>query len=228
VTRAGRAAGIGLAAGLGLAAAGAGRAPADGVPEDARSRVLVLEDCSSPIGRRELTLFANGTIRVRQGPPGAERVALAELAPERTQAFVRRLEAIDFSEADVEEPAPDGPWVESCRLLLALPGAPERRLAYGRYSTHSPALRAALFVLRDLQARVGPAQGDGRGLPADYEPVAGDVLERTDGVVFEVVGFTSEGNGVELCGTQQPLTVYVARDELRLQFVALLRAGRRP
>jgi hypothetical protein len=140
---------------------------------------------------------------------------------------VRRLEAIDFSEADPDERAPEGAWVESCRLLLALPEGPERRLTYGRYSTHSPAVRAVLFVLRDLVARADPARG-GRSLPAGYEPVAGDVLERTDGVVFEVVGFTSVGDGVELCATEQPLTVYVARDDLRLHFVALLRPGRRP
>ncbi len=42
-------------------------------------------------------------------------------------------------------------------------------------------------------------------------------------LVFAIVGFTSDGRGVELSGTETPLTLYVPRDELARTFRRLLR-----
>ena len=207
-----------------LAAAQAAPAPP---PVDARSRVILREDCGSTIGRREVTLFANGTVRVRQGTPGAEEMTLGELGRDEVEAFVNRLAEPDLSETDLVESAPDGVWVERCLLELALPGAPEREFRYGRYSTHSLALRTILWVVQDVVEKANPVAEE-RSFPPDYEPWAGDLLERNDGVVFELMGFTGEGLGVELLATQQPLTIYIPRSDVRLHFSRLLRRGRKP
>jgi hypothetical protein len=192
-------------------------APAD----DPRSRILVREDCTSSVGHRDVTLFANGTVRLRTGSRGSEQMTLGEATPEEVESFVHRLAEPDLSETEPSEDAPGGAGVESCVLQLALPDQPQRTFRYGRYSTHSLALQNVLRVVRDLEAKA-TASARANDLPLGYEPREGDVLERTDGVRFEVVSFTADGKGVELSSPDQPLTVYVLRDELRRLFVHLV------
>ncbi|MEZ5314475.1 MAG: hypothetical protein R2862_13015 [Thermoanaerobaculia bacterium] len=62
-------------------------------------------------------------------------------------------------------------------------------------------------------------------LPADYTPRRGDVLLRRDGVAFEVVEFTAVGEGIELRGVVDPLTIYIAKSDLRNLFDRLERSG---
>ena len=45
-------------------------------------------------------------------------------------------------------------------------------------------------------------------------------MRRADGELFEVVGFTSDGRGVELNDINQPVTIYVARADFRSVFVS--------
>jgi hypothetical protein len=191
---------------------------------DPRSRVIVLEDCRSDIGRREITLFANGTIRRRQGPPGTTVLALAEVGREEVEAFVRRLSAPDLSETETRTAAPGGSWVETCSLELHLPEATPRTFRYGRYESLSLALRTIVDVVRDIEAVIPPGLREVE-LPADYRAEAGDLLERVDGVRFEVIGPTADGLGLELSSPDQPLTVYVPVADLRLHFVKVLRKG---
>ncbi len=191
------------------------------VPEDPRSRVVVREDCTSSIGHRDVTLFANGTVRLREGSAGQEKMTLGEATPSEVEAFVRRLGEPDLSETSPSEEAPGGAWVESCILLLDLPSRSERTFRYGRYSSHSLALQNILRVVRDIEAQA-TASARANDLPPGYVPREGDVLERTDGVPFEVISFTADGKGVELSSPEQPLTVYVLRDDLRRVFVHLV------
>lgn len=192
--------------------------------EDPRSRVIVVEECRSEIGRREVTLFANGTIRRRQGPEGAEILALAEVGREEVDAFVRRLAAPDLSETEARALSPEGTWVERCSLELRLPDAPVRTFRYGRYESLSLALRTVVEVVRDIEATIVPGQREVE-LPAAYRPEPGDLLERADGVRFEVIGPTADGLGLELSSPDQPLTVFVPAADVRLHFVKLLRKG---
>lgn len=201
-----------------------GAAAAARADDDPRSRVLVREDCASSIGRREVTFFANGTVRLREGAPGAEKMVLGEVGAPEVAAYVRRLAAEDLGETDAREDAPVGTWVETCVLELALPESAPRSYRYGRYATHSLALRNVLAVVRELESKAAAAVVQSQ-LPVRYEPRPGDLLERLDGVRFEVVAFTADGRGVELCSPDQPITLYVPRDELRKQFGRLL--GRR-
>ena len=41
-------------------------------------------------------------------------------------------------------------------------------------------------------------------------------------MLFEVLAFTSDGQGVELQGVEQPLTVYIRPGDIRLRFTALV------
>ena len=45
-------------------------------------------------------------------------------------------------------------------------------------------------------------------------------MRRGDGELFEVIGLTSDGKGVELNGINQPITIYVALADFRSVFVA--------
>ena len=75
------------------------------------------------------------------------------------------------------------------------------------------------MVLTELEtlARTRAVHGT---LPKDYEPKPGDFVRRGDGELFEVIGFTSDGQGVELNGINQPVTIYVALADFRSVFVA--------
>jgi hypothetical protein len=48
------------------------------------------------------------------------------------------------------------------------------------------------------------------------------VLLRKDGRLYEVVGPTSDGMGLELTGVEQPMTVYVLAEAIREEFVMLV------
>jgi hypothetical protein len=197
------------------------RAEAD---DDARTRIIVVEDCWNDLGRREVTLFANGTIRRRQGPEGAEILSLAEVGPEKVEAFVRRLAEPDLSETEKRAQSPEGSWVERCVLELRLPAQPIRTFRYGRYESLSLALRAVVDVVRDIESVIGPGRRE-VDLPPAYRPEPGDLLERVDGVRFEVVGPTADGLGLELSSPDQPLTIFLPASDVRIHFVRLLRKG---
>ena len=61
------------------------------------------------------------------------------------------------------------------------------------------------------------------GLPHVYVPEPGDILERVDGVLFDVIGLTGDKKGIELFGVEQPLTLYVLNEAVGQQFKALVK-----
>ncbi|HEX5761118.1 MAG TPA: hypothetical protein VF121_18170, partial [Thermoanaerobaculia bacterium] len=200
-----------------LAAPLASEAPAPRRPE------LLRLDCASSIGRREVTLFERGTVRLVEGAPGKELSALRELGPDELDAFLRRFAEVDLSEVGRLSKGVEGEWVERCRFELALPSAPPRSFAFGRYDTLPLALARVLRIADELAAGLEvrpPAE-----LPAGYRPQRGDLLRRADGHVYRVAGFTVDGRALELRGLHQPLTLYVLREELRREFVEYLGRG---
>jgi len=204
-----------------LAASPARPDPAPDLPRDPRSIVLLDEDCRSALDHRELTLFANGTVRLRQGAPGSERMSLLELPPPELETYVRQLGELDWSETERAEEAPSGEWTEICRLEISLEGRPTIGIRYDRYSTGSLALDGARRLVNNL---IEKAQRDAETLeiPSTYKPMVGDRLMRNDGLVFEIVGFTSDGHGVELDGVELPLTIYVEKSRMREVFRRLV------
>jgi hypothetical protein len=89
---------------------------------------------------------------------------------------------------------------------------------------HPLALADLVRMAEELAQRAleSPMAG---GLPADYAPRAGDLLVRVDEIEFDVVGWTSDGRGIEMRGKVQPLSMYLTSDELRRQFVRIVRRG---
>lgn len=190
--------------------------------EDPRSRVFLELDCASELGRRAVTLFANGTVRLREGLKDQEGVHLAELSPEERDGYLARLAAEDLGETDLRAAGPEGEWVERCRLDLQLPAREPQTFRFARYGSLSLALSRVLAVAQELGARVEAARAGAHHLPAHYSPRRGDVLERRDGSRFRVERLTADHRGVELRGLDQPLVLYVSLDDLAGEFVALV------
>jgi hypothetical protein len=163
--------------------------------------VLVELSCRSEIAERRTTLFANGTIRLKEISGGVSAISLAELGPEELAGYLHRLRGEDLSEVDVTRLSVSGEWIEECLLELSLPGTEPRRFELQRYDSLPLPLWRVLSVVDELtaQAEAVPVRSQ---LPRDYAPRAGDILERTDGVLFEIRGYTDDGKGIELQGVE--------------------------
>jgi hypothetical protein len=201
-------------------------APPAAAGDDPRGIELLRYACISGIGHRDLTLFANGTLRLRESEEGeASRMRLAELGRSELAAYLARLADEDLSEVDVRGAEASGDWIETCTLDLKLEGSPERRLRFGLLDSLPLALGRLLRVVDDLLLEVERLAPRSR-LPADYEARAGDRLRRFDGVLFEVVAYTGDGGGLELEGVDEPLVIFVPVAALRDEFEELVE--RRP
>ncbi len=148
-------------------------------------------------------------------------MGLVELGPDEMDGVLRRLAAEDLSEVEERTRGPEGDWIERCVLTLALPDRPARSFRYGRYDTLALPLTRVLSVIGDMAGKVKVMEGAER-LPDGYEPRPGDVLKRVDGQLFEVFEFTADKKGVEFQGVNEPVTLYVLREQLRQEFVALV------
>ena len=236
---------LGLLLGLLPAMVAAGQETGEGearAGDDERSAVLLVRDCTSDLGRQELTLFANGTVRLREGPPGDERMMLGELPPDVLQGWVDNLRREDLSEQDVGSRGPTGEWVESCEVTLSfgamerwLGAPPQRReddadwrptgdetFTYGRFDSFPLSLSRVIGLLDGLMEQVDRAAGR-QSLPPRYVPRVGDVLRRSDGVLFRVVAQTADEGGWELQGEEQPLVLYVVGSDVPRLFVELVK-----
>ncbi len=186
--------------------------------EDLRTRVLLERLCENDFSRRQLTLFANGTLRLRDGVGATRVMRLAELGSVELEAFLRRLEAIRFDDLAPSYPGLDGEWVESCRLDLHLPELDQLSFEYGPYDTISLGLRHVLFVVDDLMLEFEFGQ-PGSTRVREFKVEVGDlVVRRRDGALFEVLGFTLEGTGMELQGIDQPVTLYILKEDVQIEF----------
>jgi hypothetical protein len=198
-----------------LLAVGPGAAAAP--PADPRSSILVHERCASELETRDLTLFGNGTIRLREGPPGSERLVLRELGRPELEAIRRRIDAVDPGELRGADATASGEWTAVCALELRSATGEEIRLRYGGLDSGGLELDGIRRVVETL-VELARAEAYSVEIPAGWRPAPGDRLERNDGLVFEVVGFTSDGKAIELTALDQPIQVFVARDRLRLEF----------
>lgn len=197
------------------------RGPDPHFERDPRSVVVLRLECTSDLGRREVTLFGNGTVRLWDGPPGEEEMLLGELEPPELDGLLARLAAEDLSEAPAEYHGVEGEWVEEC--VLELPRRAEKdgpaTFRFSPYARLPLALSRVVAIARELGAVAEEERS--LGLPPGYEPRQGDVLVRADGERFRVVQFTDDGKGVELQGVDQPLTLYLEPGALGELFEAL-------
>jgi len=199
-------------------------APVAGAADD-RSTEVVRYDCLTDTTRREITLFGNGTVRVRDGLIKHEWMGLAELGPDELQGFLNRLAGEDLSESQSPEQGVQGTWIERCELRLRLPGKPLKTFRFGHYDPLGLNLSRVVHIAEELGEKVQLVK-DADALPADYVPGIGDVLKRVgDGALFRIVAFTSDKKGIELQGIDLPLEVYIPKDQVRQQFTALVSKG---
>ncbi len=194
---------------------------------DPRSTIVVRRDCATDLGHVELTLFANGTVRMREGERRHEKMRLAELSREELTAFRSRFEEIDLSETESMRAEVQGAWIEDCELELHLEDAGSHSFRYGRFDSLQLALSRVLAVVNDL-AEVAQTRSSSRGLPRGYRARPGDILAAADGGRWQVISITSDGRGVELLGLDKPLTIYMAIDALTGEFTAILERRRFP
>ena len=205
------------------------KAPAQEEFRSARIVELLRMSCSNDLGLREITLFGNGTLRLRDGLGQDVKMWLHELEPQQRDAFVNRLLEENWDETEDEYRSIDGDWVENCELALDLPGQGRHSHRFGRYDSLSLTLQRTVAIARELTTFVDQtrrAEGESE-IPRDYEPRVGDLLINDRGHRYRLVAFTSEGEGVELQGLDQPLTMYLSFDGLRQEFVQVRRKGRR-
>ncbi|MFY9822881.1 MAG: hypothetical protein WAM82_15985 [Thermoanaerobaculia bacterium] len=192
---------------------------------DSRSFEIVRYDCLTDTTRREVTLFGNGTIRVRDGLIHHEWMGLTDLGPDELQGFLNRLEGEDLSQATSPEKGVEGAWVERCELWLQLPGKELKNFHFGHYDPLGLTLSRVVRIAEELGEKVQVVK-DADDLPADYVPELGDVLKRVgDGERFRIVAFTSDKKGIELQGVDIPLEVYIPKDKVRQLFTSLVSKG---
>ena len=207
-----------------LAVLASGPAEPAAPPGDPRTTVVLHEICASQLDRRDLTLYANGTIRLREGPVGGERLVLHEIGHDELEAIRRHLEDLDLGSAESAVGAPVGDWVLQCRLEVVERDGTPHSLRFGDFDTGG-------LVLADLRRVVASLLESARKqalsaeIPASYVPVAGDRLERNDGNVYEVVGPTSDGKAIELRGVDQPIAIFIERSQLRIEFRRVVESG---
>lgn len=198
---------------------------------DLRSWEVLDRECGSEIGTQRITLFANGTIRLRiRNLEQPDRMLLEELNPNELQGYLNRLREIDLSESESPQGGTSGDWIEQCRLTLRLLEADVTDPApafytFGRYDSLSLALARLVGIVDELAAKA-EAEAITNRFPRGYQAEPGDILERNDGLLFEVIAYTSDQRGLELWGVDQPLVIYVLVEALIGEFVAVVEQRR--
>ncbi len=193
-----------------------------GAAESDRAVELLRYGCANELGHREVTLFLNGTVRLLDGAPGKELMGLEELSPEELDGALNRLEAEDLTEVQRHMPSSvTGPYIERCELYLQLPEKKLQAFRFTHYDALPLNLTRIIQVAKDMEAKVEDLRGK-EVLPADYVAHQYDVLKRRDGMRYKIMRFTPDNKGVELEGLDQPLYLFVLREEMHKEFVALV------
>ncbi|MEM7584921.1 MAG: hypothetical protein AAF560_16125 [Acidobacteriota bacterium] len=82
---------------FGVIAMAGGWILAEPVAADDRSTEVLRYACSNQLGRRDITLFANGTVRLRQGLWDDQEMRLDELLSEELSSYLNRLRQLHHS-----------------------------------------------------------------------------------------------------------------------------------
>lgn len=195
-----------------------------GDPRDPRSVELFYYGCAGDLQRRDVTLFANGTIRLRRGPLDGQEMRLEEVGPAELRRHLGRLLRIraarDFPERLDLRDSLEGYAVDTCRFGLDLPG-------FDAVTLETGSLDVLPLPLRQLQQYADELAGFTRPLSApdtlasDYAPAVGDVLRTRDGVAYRVEGFTTDGGAAELVSLDGSWQIFVRIEEFPDFFSAL-------
>ena len=146
---------------------------------------------------------------------------LAELNENELDGFRARLEEIDLSETSSRTRGPSGETLEQCLLRLELTSGQIDEYRFPRIAVLSLSLGRLLAVLDDLTLLAEQRYRLSTGLPISYQPRTGDVLVKSDGSRYRIVRVTAEGAGVEIIALESPLVLYLPKDGVRGEFVAI-------
>ena len=185
--------------------------------DSGRGEVVLRLDCRSSLGRREVTLFANGTVRLRDGAPAAERMSLGELGRRNATRYCDGSRRSTSRVAQVRNSA-SGDWVEKCELHLMLRCRPNGGCKLRALRQPRP-VRSTDCGSRWNWERARPAGRSEEHLPRNYRPQIGDCLLRIDGTRSRGRGHQRR-EGLELVGPDVPLTLYLPTSELAFEFSA--------
>ena len=199
---------------------------------DERSIERLRIDCRSAIHRRDITLFGNGTIRLRVGPTEQQEMFLEELGPEELTAYLKRLIRIRRSDRfPAVTTAPryikdsiqvDGEWIDFCRLTLELPGEDAVYYDLSPLETQPLEIGHLMRLADELAGFTRPLDAPDR-LPSDYEVRRGDLLRKRDsGMIYRIISPTDDGEGVELEALSEPMVVYFRIADLPSLFSGLV------
>lgn len=195
---------------------------------DDRSTELMHYECSSTLSRRDVTLFANGTVRLRQGPWEDQALYLDELLREELASYVKQLRDIQTSAGafpvDMPVNAPSGDWIETCEMRLMLPETEPKTYAFTTYEIPPLMVANLIHVAEDLADFTKPLERS-RRVPKDYSPRPGDMLQSVEGGKFRVVGLTGDALGVELEELGTPVMILMPLRDLRELFSILEAPG---
>ncbi len=192
---------------------------------DDRSTELLRYSCSNSLGRRDITLFANGTVRVREGSWEDQKLYLDELLPEELASTIGQLGEIQTSadpiQTEFPRSAPSGDWVDQCEILLALPSAASESWSFSNLQVPPLAVGQLVQLAEDLASYTRTPMPEQRVLPLNYKPRRGDILRELEGGRFKVIDLTTDGLGVELEGLDSPLRIFVPIAEIAESFRTL-------
>lgn len=192
--------------------------------DDPRTLELLRLDCATGIVRSEVTLFGNGTLRLKEGDVGEEAMRLSELAPDLLEGYLNRLRLESLGNGLAPPRQVQGLWTEQCVLTVDVPEGPEGTAGFGAFDSMSLPLSRVVAIARELLA-LARVETYVAGIPVGYVPKRGDVLLHHNGTRYRVHGWTSDGLGVELQGIEQPLTLYLPINVLYAQFLSVESAG---
>lgn len=190
---------------------------------DERSIERLRVDCRNELTRRDITLFGNGTIRLRQGPWQKQEMFLEELGPKELTTYLKKLLRIRhsdrFSETQSVRVDIDGEWLQRCRMTLEVPGDRPLYFSYSPLETQPLALGQLILMAEELASFTRPSASRSH-LRKSYRPERDDLLvHQTTGVTYRVIAATDDGKGVELESTVEPLVVYYQIADLPRLFV---------
>lgn len=200
---------------------------------DARSWELFRHRCAGQLGERELTLFLDGTIRLRVSDREGQDVRLGELEEEALARAYGNLRAIQLGigregrewSRPTRGRSLSGEFLQECDVVLHLPELEEKSFLFSPMEILPLWLGQLRQMAEDLAERTEALAH--AGLPKDYQPRHGDVLRRRDGALFRFVGITSDNKAWMVEQVGQPITTYYPVEDLQEIFVAVVesRAG---
>lgn len=220
--------------GLTLLALCMGGAVVSAAPNDPRSIVLFEQTCTSDRGRRVVTLFANGTVRLKETTRamGGDRLwdvdredhsqlYVIELSPEETATYREQLDVENPGDGFLPEREGGdlvGIGVESCELTYRQASGATKRYVFSPVEVPSLRLERYVTLASDLARRAVPEEVP-ETLDEAYVPRMGDVLRDLSGVRYRITWISVEGL-VELDGIDQPIHVRIGLPDLGTRFVA--------